>query len=178
MSALESPLSFESRFVNLTVGDRFGETFVSATEFKLSQVATKLAPGCHNYLLAYKPNKFSRPDNLDLKCVLHEHAVGDDILRAFFHGLVVDYAFNLDENAKPHKGALGTLQLNALDLRNKEEQHGRGWGQVMKSSAEYCESNFKNFTEVCVAAGWNLDRLLVSVGQFRCQWSELIEIVD
>ena len=44
--------------------------------------------------------------------------------------------------------------------------------------AEYCESNFKNFTDVCVAAGWNLDRLQLTVGHYRCQWSELMEVVD
>jgi len=49
---------------------------------------------------------------------------------------------------------------------------------VLFCFSEYCENKFKNFSDVCTAAGWNLDRVQLSVGHYRCQWSELMEVVD
>lgn len=135
MSVLEPILWFGSRFVSLTVGDRFGESFYSATEFKLAQVATKYAPGTKNYLLTYKPDNFFTPTSLNLMCVLHEHAETDDILRAHFHGLLVGHVFDNVKAEKERTGDLDVLFKNARELLGSKPHSGHGWGRVMKSSA-------------------------------------------
>jgi hypothetical protein len=135
MAKLEPVLPFKKRFVSLTIGDRFGDTFFSATEFKLAQVATKFAPGSKNYLLAYKPDDFKRPTSLGVMCVLHEHAETTDVLRVHFHGMVVGHIFETANTGGERSGNLGVLFTHARELLGEKPHSGRGWGQVMKSSA-------------------------------------------
>lgn len=222
MAQLEPVVWPRRSFVHVSVGDRFGDTFFSATEFKVAQMATKFAPGAQNYLLAYKPDKALRPSTLSIMCVLREHATINDVLRAHFHGMVVAHAFATSDvdgggggiGGLDRPGSIGVLHQHARELRGTrrdDKQHtlGHGWGEVMRSSAstcgrhgrpicsippaslhhhsprlhpsasaDYCEEKFKDFQEVCTAAGWNLSRAQLSVGPYRSQWTELMEVLD
>eukprot|EP00038_Savillea_parva_P023718 m.42159 g.42159 ORF g.42159 m.42159 type:complete len:486 (+) comp6234_c0_seq1:2383-3840(+) len=170
------------RSFTLTVGDTFGETFRCTSELRLAQVASRFSPGSRHYLLSYQPNSDTQPTSLHIKGVLHNDADMSDVLRAHFHALVVGHVFESvwtggEQSVRllqpERSGHLGALVKHVARLCGDEPPAGQVWGQIMKESASYVEANYQNFIDVCVAAGWRIDRAQLTVGRYRCQWSEL-----